>query len=77
MIRIANGSQSLAAAPEAQPKGLYEVLMNQEEQLALWPADLEIPYSPNGWLALGMLGTEQECLNFIEEHGRPAPQPGG
>jgi uncharacterized protein YbdZ (MbtH family) len=64
MIQTANESRS----PETE--SLYEVLMSQDEELALWPADQEIPYTPDGWMATGKLGTEKDCLEFIEERSR-------
>jgi uncharacterized protein YbdZ (MbtH family) len=66
MIPVANESPS----PETATRGLYEVLVSQDEELALWPADREIPYSPSGWLATGKRGTERDCLQFIDEHSR-------
>lgn len=71
MMTLANESASEAAPEEAQPTRLYEVLVSQEEELAVWPVDQEIPYSPGGWLATGRRGTERECLEFIAEHGSP------
>ena len=53
---------------------LYEVLVSQDEELTLWPADQEIPYSTSGWMPAGKRGTEKDCLEFIEEHG---PRPRG
>jgi uncharacterized protein YbdZ (MbtH family) len=64
MIQAANESRS----PETE--NLYEVLMSQDEELTLWPADQEIPYTPDGWMATGKRGTEKDCLEFIEEHSR-------
>ena len=58
------------AAPKAQPCLLYDVLVNQEEELMLWPANEAIPYSPSGWMPTGKRGSEEDCLEFIEEHGR-------
>ena len=66
MIAIANETR----VPEAVSCGLYEVLVNQEEELTVWPVDREVPYSSSGWMPTGKQGTEQDCLDFIEEHGR-------
>ncbi|HYU32413.1 MAG TPA: thiamine pyrophosphate-dependent enzyme [Thermoanaerobaculia bacterium] len=64
------GTLMNTVANEPPSHGIYEVLVNQEEELILWPVDQEVPYSPSGWLATGKQGTEQDCLDFIEEHGR-------
>jgi uncharacterized protein YbdZ (MbtH family) len=64
MIQTANESRS------SETESLYEVLMSQDEELALWPVDQEIPYTPDGWMATGKRGTEKDCLEFIEEHSR-------
>ncbi len=42
---------------------VYRVVMNEEAQYSLWPADREIPA---GWTAEGLSGTKQECLDHIE-----------
>lgn len=43
---------------------IYKVVMNQEEQYSIWPADREVPL---GWNAVGKSGTKAECLAYIEE----------
>jgi pyruvate/2-oxoacid:ferredoxin oxidoreductase beta subunit/Pyruvate/2-oxoacid:ferredoxin oxidoreductase gamma subunit/uncharacterized protein YbdZ (MbtH family) len=50
------------------PEPLYEVLVNEEDRFAVWPADREVPYSPDGWRDTGKRGTEPECLAFIAAH---------
>lgn len=42
----------------------YRVVRNAEEQYSIWPADQAIP---EGWRADGMVGTRQECLEWIDE----------
>lgn len=42
---------------------VYKVVLNQEEQYAIWPIDRE---NPQGWRDAGKSGTKQECLNHIE-----------
>lgn len=42
----------------------YRVVVNHEEQYALWPLARELPA---GWRAEGTSGTEQECLDRIAE----------
>jgi MbtH protein len=43
---------------------IYTVVVNDEEQYSLWPADRELPA---GWRAEGTRGTKSECLSRIEE----------
>jgi MbtH protein len=43
----------------------FIVLVNQEEQYALWPADLPVP---GGWSQTGCRGTLPECEAYLEEH---------
>ena len=43
---------------------VYTVLLNDEEQYSLWPADREVPA---GWRNAGKSGTKQECLAYIQE----------
>lgn len=40
----------------------YQVVVNHEEQYALWPAARELPA---GWRAEGTAGTKQACLDRI------------
>jgi MbtH protein len=42
----------------------YQVLRNDEDQYSLWLADLDIP---DGWHAVGMQGTKQECSDYVDE----------
>jgi MbtH protein len=43
---------------------VYAVVMNDEEQYSIWPADREVP---NGWRTSGVSGTKSECLDYIEK----------
>lgn len=43
---------------------LLEVVINDEEQFSIWPADRELPL---GWRKAGKHGTKAECLAWIEE----------
>jgi uncharacterized protein YbdZ (MbtH family) len=43
---------------------LYKVVVNQEEQYSIWPADRE---DAPGWRDDGKKGTKQECLDHIKE----------
>ena len=42
----------------------YIVLMNEEEQYSLWPSHKEVP---RGWRDVGVVGTKQECLEYVEK----------
>ncbi len=42
----------------------YQVLVNDEGQYSLWPADKEVPA---GWHADGTRGTRQECMDHVDE----------
>ena len=42
----------------------YTVVVNHEEQYALWLADNPLPA---GWSEAGKSGTRAECLAFVEE----------
>lgn len=44
--------------------GTLHVVVNDEEQYSIWPADREVPA---GWRIAGKTGTKEECLAFIEE----------
>jgi MbtH protein len=41
----------------------YSVVINDEEQYSIWPADREIPA---GWRAVGKVGSKADCLEYIE-----------
>jgi len=43
---------------------LYKVVMNQEEQYSIWPADRD---NPSGWFDVGKTGLKAECLGYIQE----------
>ncbi len=45
-------------------EALFNVVMNDEEQYSIWPAQREIPA---GWKAVGKSGKKAECLAYIEE----------
>jgi MbtH protein len=44
-------------------EGTYQVLVNDEEQYSLWPADKEVPA---GWRAAGMRGSREECAAHVD-----------
>ncbi|MDQ3578734.1 MAG: MbtH family NRPS accessory protein [Actinomycetota bacterium] len=42
----------------------YQVLVNDEGQYSLWPADRE---APGGWRPDGKVGTKDECAAHVDE----------
>ena len=42
----------------------YAVVVNDEEQYSIWPAERDLPA---GWRRDGFTGTEEECLAYIDE----------
>jgi MbtH protein len=42
----------------------YKVVVNDEEQYSIWPADRD---NPAGWRDAGKEGPKAECLAFIQE----------
>jgi MbtH protein len=59
-----------AAGGETEDDGedttLYAVVVNGDEQYAIWPLDRE---TPAGWRPAGKQGTKSECLKYIQEVG--------
>ena len=49
---------------DADPFDAYEVVINDEEQYSIWPADRELPA---GWRAVGVRGPKADCLRRIDE----------
>jgi MbtH protein len=47
-----------------QDQIVYKVVINQEEQYSIWPADRE---DALGWRDAGKQGQKQECLDYINE----------
>ncbi|MEU8199455.1 MbtH family protein [Microbispora amethystogenes] len=45
--------------------GTFRVLVNGEDQHALWPLFLDVP---DGWISVYGPESRQECLKYIEEH---------
>lgn len=43
----------------------YDVIVSNEEQYSLWPAE---ETNPDGWSDFGIRGTKAECLTYIREH---------
>ncbi|MEO5877709.1 MAG: MbtH family NRPS accessory protein [Streptosporangiaceae bacterium] len=43
----------------------YDVVINDEEQYSIWRVGREVPA---GWRTVGVRGSKDECLGYIEEH---------
>lgn len=48
----------------------YLVVINHEEQYAVWPANLALPV---GWTATDQQGTWHECMALLQLMGADAP----
>ena len=46
------------------PTVMYKVVVNGEEQYALWPDHLNIPA---GWQDAGKSGTREQCMAYVKE----------
>lgn len=51
-------------AEEGKDDLTYNVVVNQEEQYSIWPANRQ---NAPGWKAAGKSGTKEECLAYIKE----------
>jgi len=49
---------------DSDDKTLYKVVLNDEEQYSIWPADRE---NAPGWHDAGKSGTKDVCLAHIKE----------
>lgn len=49
---------------EVEDARIYTVVVNDEEQYSVWPADRDLPA---GWREAGKTGSKQDCLNYINE----------
>jgi MbtH protein len=49
---------------EDEDTRIYVVVVNEEEQYSIWPADRE---PPAGWRPAGTTGSKSECLSRIEQ----------
>lgn len=48
---------------DEQDTAPFRAVVNHEEQYSIWPADRDLPA---GWRETGVVGTKQECLDYIE-----------
>lgn len=49
---------------ESIGKGPFSVVINHEEQYAIWPVGREVP---SGWKRIGKQGSKDACIAHIEE----------
>lgn len=49
---------------EEEDTTVYKVVVNDEEQYSIWPADRD---NPCGWKDVGKSGSKAECLAYIQE----------
>lgn len=49
---------------DAEDTTIYRVVINDEEQYSIWPADRE---NALGWRDVGKTGSRAECLAYIKE----------
>jgi len=49
---------------DAQQTRPHMVVVNDEAQYSIWPAERDLPA---GWRHEGFTGTEEECLAYIDE----------
>jgi MbtH protein len=49
---------------EPEDKTIYRVIINQEEQYSIWPANRDLP---PGWSDAGKTGNKAECIAYIKE----------
>ena len=54
----------MAAEGDEDTGTIYRVVVNDEEQYSIWPADREVP---PGWTAVGAAGPKAECLAYITD----------
>ncbi|GIM97038.1 MbtH family protein [Paractinoplanes toevensis] len=52
------------SGPEDEDAREYVVVVNQQEQYSIWPAELAVP---GGWRPDGTRGTKAECLAHVDE----------
>lgn len=47
-----------------EDRTIYKVVVNQEQQYSVWPADRD---NPLGWRDVGQHGFKPECLAYIKQ----------
>ncbi|MEZ0068067.1 uncharacterized protein YbdZ (MbtH family) [Streptacidiphilus sp. MAP12-20] len=53
------------ANPFDNEDGIFQVLVNEENQHSLWPFGIAVP---NGWRVVHEAGTRAACLEYVETH---------
>jgi MbtH protein len=56
-------SEAPMSSMDREDTATYTVVVNDEEQYSIWPADRAVPL---GWQAVGKTGTKAECLEHVE-----------
>lgn len=56
-------NNSASAQPPVEA-GTFDVVLNDEEQYSIWPAERPVPA---GWRTAGHRGDKASCLAFIDE----------
>lgn len=51
--------------PFDTPDSSFLVLVNEDEQYSLWPADFPVP---SGWTTALLAGTRDDALRWVEEN---------
>jgi MbtH protein len=51
-------------AADDEDTTIYQVVVNDEEQYSIWPADRECPL---GWKSVAVSGEKAKCLAYISE----------
>jgi MbtH protein len=59
-----NPTRSFNMPDVNEDQNVYKVVVSEEEQYSLWPADRQIPA---GWREDGKQGSKAECLAYIKE----------
>jgi MbtH protein len=55
----------MSANPFENEDGIYSVLVNDEGQHSLWPAEIAVP---GGWKVVYSDRSRADCLQYIEEN---------
>ena len=53
----------MSSTTDREDATIYTVVVNDEEQYSIWPADRPMPL---GWKDAGKTGPKAECLAFVE-----------
>ncbi|AJC52666.1 hypothetical protein GZL_00058 [Streptomyces sp. 769] len=57
--------ESTMTHPFDDPDGVYQVLVNEEQQQSLWPRDVR---APAGWSPVFGPDTRDACVDYVESH---------